>query len=101
MEEKRRSIIRKKIGRKIQTKQYESLEVYVDIEETIEWADGKERAKKTKAVNKVLIDDYKDTLIQVLEELTLAANKASIKTQSEVPSQDLINKVKDEADSIF
>jgi len=101
MENKRKSVIRKKIGRKIQTKQYESLEVYVDIEETIEWADGKERATKTKAVNKVLIDDYKDTLKQILEELTLETNKASIKSQSESPSQELIDKVKEEADSIF
>lgn len=101
MEEKRKSIIRKKIGRKIQTKQFESLDIYVDIEEEIEWINKKERDKKTEAVTKILVEDYKKTADQVLKDLKLSHNKASVKAQSEEPSQELMDKVKEEADGIF
>jgi len=101
MVEKRKSVIRKKIGRKIQTKQFESLEVYVDIEEEIEWGDIKERDKKTKAINKILINDYKDTLKTILKELKLEKNKATVTSDSDKPSDELIEKVKEEADSLL
>lgn len=97
---KRKSIIRKKIGRKIQTKQYESLEVYVDIEEEIEWENLKERSEKTKSVTLILQKDFKETMLTVLDQLKLSQNKATINTQSNVASEEFADKVKQEVDSI-
>ncbi len=101
MAEKRKSVIRKKIGRKIQTKQYESLEVYVDIEETIEWTTMKERIEKTNGINKLVIADYKNTLLTVLKELKLSQNKANVESNSTEASNELIDKVTEEADGLF
>ncbi|HUS49890.1 MAG TPA: hypothetical protein VMZ91_06975 [Candidatus Paceibacterota bacterium] len=101
MEQKRKSIIRKKIGRKIQTKMYESLDVNVEIEEEIEWSDLKERQQKTDGISKILIKDYKKTMTQVLEDLKLSQIKATVTSDSKESSNELIKKVEEEADSLF
>ena len=101
MEQKRKSIIKKKIGRKIQTKIYESLDVNVEIEEEIEWSDLKERQQKTDGISKILIKDYKETMTQVLKDLKLSQIKATVTSDSKESSNELIKKVEEEADSLF
>jgi len=101
MADKRKSIIKKKIGRKIQTREYESLDINVEIEEEIEWSDLKERQKKTNGISKILIKDYKETMAQVLEDLKLSQVKATVTSNSKESSDELIKKVEEEADSLF
>jgi len=101
MENKRKSRIRKKIGRKIQTKEYESLDVSVEIEEEIEWENLEERHEKTNGVSRILIKDYKNTMTQVLKDLQLSQNKATVTSDSDKASDELVGKLQEEVDSLF
>jgi len=90
MEKKHTSLIRKKIGRKIQTKKFESLEIYVDIEEQIGWDSISERDEKTKKVTQILIKDFRNTMVDVVKELKLHRNTATIEN-SEPSSEKTTN----------
>ena len=93
MEKKHTSLIRKKIGRKIQTKKFESLEVYVDIEEQIGWDTISERNEKTKKVTQVLLKDFKTTMVDVIKELKLHRNTATIENSDYSSSSEETNNI--------
>ena len=70
-EEKKHSKIRKTISRKIQTDNFESVDVYVSIEEWVEWETEKERAKKTSRITQMLIDDFSDSFNRTVSALNV------------------------------
>lgn len=65
------SKIKKTIVRGIQTKQYEQLNITVELEEEIEWEDDKEREKKVKETTDKVLDDFVNTYNQVCETLKI------------------------------
>lgn len=67
----RKSIIKKNVSRKISTSKYENVVISVEITEEIEWSTLEERERKTKNINKILINDIASTIDEVLEELNL------------------------------
>ena len=70
------SKINKRVARKINTAKFETLEVYVDIEEEIEWKTIEERSVKTEQITKLVLMDFKNTLKQVITELKLEKKNA-------------------------
>jgi hypothetical protein len=74
----KKSIIKKSITRKISTAPFESLDVHVELEETIEWEDMAERMKKTDSISKILLIDFTKTLNQVADELNLDKKIAQV-----------------------
>jgi len=86
----KKSKIRKSITRKISTKEYESLDITVDIEEEIEWKKPKERGEKTENISKVLLLDFANTFNAVTKQLGLKKRIGTVKT----PSNDNSEKTK-------
>jgi hypothetical protein len=68
-DKKYHSKIRKTISRKIQTDNFESVDVYVSSEEWIEWDTDKERVSKTSKQTQVLLDDFKDAFNRTVSAL--------------------------------
>jgi len=77
--DKRKSKVVKSIRRIYNVAQYESLELVLNYEEEIEWADVKERQKKSRNITTLLLNDFKDTRKQVFEELNTSEKKAYFK----------------------
>lgn len=67
------SKIKKSITRKVSTAPYESVDIFLEIEETIEWDTPAERMEKTENYTKLLIVDFMKTLDKVAT--TLGVNK--------------------------
>ena len=67
--DKRHSKIRKTISRKIQTDDFESLDVYVSVEEWVEWDTDEERAAETKRITGKLLDDFTDSFNRTVSAL--------------------------------
>ena len=72
----RKSIISKSISRKVQTDKYENLTISAHFEEEVEWKDLKERQQKSDNITKLLVNDFKQTVVIVLGGLGLTEVKA-------------------------
>jgi len=72
----RTSIVTKRIARKLNTAQYETLEISEEWQETIEWTDYEERARKLQNWERLQLDWYKETHDRVLDALGLGHKKA-------------------------
>tara|TARA_Y100000034_G_scaffold130410_1_gene188851 strand:+ start:451 stop:708 length:258 start_codon:yes stop_codon:yes gene_type:complete len=78
-DEKRKSYIKKKITRNLNTAQFEQLEVSCEFQEDVEWSNIAERQDKSDKITKLLIIDFQQTLDQVLQELELHEKRATLK----------------------
>mgnify|MGYP001085891919 CR=1 FL=1 len=67
----RKSIITKRIGRKIQTALYENLVIECEFTEEITWQDMTERQEKSEKITKLLILDFQRTLQKTMDVLQL------------------------------
>ena len=81
MEEKRKTKIRKEIARNVQTKQFESLRVSIEVEEEIEWSTLAEKEAKHQKVTEIAIKDFQQTFDAVMDELKLTYKPAILATQ--------------------
>ena len=72
--EMRKSRIRKTIVRKLNTAKYETLDIIVEQEHEVEWADKDidMLMKKSAGITKLVIKDYQQTESQVLSDLNLS-----------------------------
>lgn len=76
-----KSIISKGVIRKIRTADFEQLDIICEYkEETIEWNTQEERKKKTKEITKMLMEDFKDTYNEIINELGIDRCIGSVKT---------------------
>jgi len=78
----KKSKIRKAIFRKLNTAQYENVDIIVDIEEEIEWNTIEERMKKTENITKILVLDFIRTQEQALKELNINKKLAVVTNSS-------------------
>lgn len=83
MSEKRKSRFTKGIERTLNTAKYESIVIKEEISEEIEWATMEERDKKLHNWTVVLINSFKETQNEVLQELGLENKKAFFKNLSD------------------
>ena len=83
MADKRKSKIKKSVKRIYNVAQYESLELVVEYEEDVEWANIEERQSKSDAVAKLLINDFKKTRLQLFKELNASEKKVYFKNALE------------------
>lgn len=67
---------RKKIGRKIQPRQFESVDISIECEDEIEWTTIEERQKKLEKLTKLALIDFQDTFQKVCEELGVEDKRA-------------------------
>lgn len=67
--------IRKNISRKINTGSYENITISVDIEKEIECSE-EDFATESEKITRIVTDDFKNTLTQVMDELKLSEKKA-------------------------
>lgn len=77
------SKIRKGIQRTLSTAKYESIVIYDEIEETIEWTSLSERDRKIRNWDTLLIKSFKQTHDDVLQELNLSHKQAYFKNNLE------------------
>ncbi len=75
---KNQTVCRKRIGRKIQPKQFESLEIICEFEDTIVWDDVEDRQKKLDKLTELALIDYKKTFGRVSESLGLEEKNVSV-----------------------
>tara|TARA_Y100000034_G_C6679357_1_gene298573 strand:+ start:261 stop:512 length:252 start_codon:yes stop_codon:yes gene_type:complete len=75
----KKSVIHKRISRKINTAPYENIEVSCEFQEEITWNDLKERQMKSEKITKLLITDFNRTLAQVMDELNLQRKGAVVR----------------------
>jgi len=91
-----KTIVKKSISRKIRTADFESIDIFVEMQEEIEWSDVKEKMDKTKNVSNTLVLDFMSTLEKTMAELKLnkqiAVIKKDEKTSKENSSKNTINK---------
>lgn len=73
---KRVSKVTKSISRKFNVAKYENLVVNVSYDENIEWADLKERQKKSEDITKLLLIDFGQTTKDVFKELGIEEKTA-------------------------
>jgi hypothetical protein len=71
MAELRKSIIKKRIRRNINTAQFEQLEISCEFEEEVEWESIDQRQAKSEKITNLLIMDFQRTLTKAMEELGL------------------------------
>lgn len=83
MSEKRTTKIRKGISRKIQTKQFESLEVSTSYEDSITWETIEERQQKIDNLTKLAYIDFDKTYQMVCDELKVSARSATAHLKEE------------------
>lgn len=75
----RRSKIRKGIQRTLTTARYESVVIFDEIEEEIEWQTLEERQRKVKNWETLHLQSFKQSHDRILEELGLSHKKAYLK----------------------
>lgn len=75
--------VRKGVGRKIQPKQFESLEISVAYEDVINWDTVEERQEKLDKISELAIIDFEKTFDRVCEELKVTPKTAAITHKSE------------------
>jgi|ETNvirnome_2_130_1030620.scaffolds.fasta_scaffold19959_2 hypothetical protein len=97
MSEKRKSGISKSIKRIYNVAQYESLEVIVHYEDEIEWENVAERQKKSDAISKLLLNDFKKTTLEVFKQLNESEKKAffknALKSMGNVSEEDVLGQI--------
>ena len=76
------SKIKKSISRKLSTANYETLDIHLEIEETIEWDTPAERMEKTENYTKLLIVDFMKTLDKVASTLGVDKKVAVINNKN-------------------
>ena len=79
----KKSIIKKRISRKIQTQTYENLEIHCEFEEEVEWDTIAERREKSQKISNLLMLDFKQTMKTALEELELHRKNATVTTKKQ------------------
>jgi len=93
-----KSIIKKSISRKIRTADFESIDIFVEMQEEIEWSDVREKMDKTKIISNALVLDFMSTLEKTMEELKLNKQISIIKKDKKIDkdfsSENPINKDK-------
>lgn len=72
----------KGITRKIQTKQFENVDITVQIEEEIEWQDEAQRAEEMKKTTTRLMEDFTDTYNDVCNTLDVDRLIGAVNTDS-------------------
>ena len=82
----RKSKIIKNISRVIPTAPYENITVHTSMEIEVEWQTPEELMKKSEKFNNMVIEDYKRTEKQILNELELAEKRA-------LPNEQLKNRL--------
>ena len=83
MSDKKQTKVRKGITHKIQTKQYESLEVTTSYEDTIEWKNVEERDQKLNKVSQLALIDFKKTFNAVCDDLGVKEKAGFAKIEKE------------------
>ena len=81
-----KTFIRKRIGRKIQPKQFESLDISVEAEDEITWSSVDEREKKSGKMTQLVLRDYQETFDQVCVALGLQEKRAFVHGSSKPQS---------------
>jgi len=76
-----KSKIRKSISRKISTAQYESVDVFIEIEDEIEWETPQERLDKSENYTKLMVVDFIKTLDKVATALNVDKKVAVVKAK--------------------
>lgn len=69
---------KKHIGRKIQTRPFESVSISIECEDEIEWETIDERNQKLRELTDRAIEDFKETFGQVCEVLGFEEKRAFI-----------------------
>jgi len=72
----RKAVITKSISRLIATAPYENITITTNMQIEVFWQTPEELMKKSEKFNSMVIDDYKKTEKQVVEELKIAEKKA-------------------------
>ena len=67
----RKTMCRKRIARKIQPKNFESVDISVECEDEIEWTTMAERDSKLKKLTELITIEFQDTFKKVCDELGL------------------------------
>lgn len=75
----RQSRIRKRISRTVQTAKFESIVIDDEVEEVIEWTTFRERNTKIRNWDTAVVNSYKVTYNNVMDELGLSHKKAYFK----------------------
>ena len=83
MSNKRISQISKSIRRVYNVGKYESLEVVVGYQETVEWETVDERQKKSDSISELLLKDYAKTKDVVFDRMSSGAQKPSNPVKTE------------------
>lgn len=65
------SKVKKYITRKLNTAQYETVDLHCEIEDEIDWKDEEDKLNQIEKSTRILILDFQRTLVKVLEELKL------------------------------
>lgn len=100
---KKRTTATKRIGRKIQTKQFESLDISIECTDEIEWETLEERNKKLDQLTKLAINDFDETFGQVCKAVDVSEKRAFVhapkpEAKSEEKPKSKSNSKKDDSD---
>ena len=85
----------KRIGRKIQPRQFESVDISIECQDEIEWSTIDERSAKLTKLTNLAINDFNETFAQVCEALGIEDKRAFVHNhgaKSAAPPSKLENK---------
>jgi hypothetical protein len=97
---KRKGTIKKSINRKISTAQFESIDIYEEVIEEVEWDTEAERIKISGEVSKSLFDNFTETYTQAMEIIGVERCLAKVKMRKGVPAPGKDKKESDKDDSL-
>ena len=86
-ETKKKTIVSRRISRKIQTKQYESAEITIECQDEIEWTSVEDRQSKLRKVTQLAILDFQETYVSVCEALGIEKKTAFIQSDKQINKQ--------------
>ena len=75
---KNKTICRKRIGRKVQPKQFESLDISCEYEDTIEWDNMEERQAGIDKMTALAIEDFDRSCQTICESLGIESKSISV-----------------------
>lgn len=90
--------IRKSISRKLNTAQYENINISCELEAECEVGDEKELSKAQSEITRKILNDYKNTEREVMKELGLEEKKAFVSLDSSQENNKL-QKLSDDIES--
>lgn len=100
-----KTVVTKKIGRKINTGQYESADIVIEAQDEIEWSSIEERDKKLHKLTQLAIKDFQDTFVEVTEALGIQEKRAFVKNHgaksAEPPKDNPKSKIGDDDFNLF